>query len=210
MGSPKKEEKRDDDEILHKVTLTKGFYLGVYTVTQEQWQAVMRENPSRFKGERKLPVENVTWDECQEFLKKMGDKDGHSYRLPTEAEWEYACRAGSTDLWCSGDDPKMLGQYAWYAGNSGEKTHPVGQKKPNAWGLYDMHGNIWEWCADRYGDYPKNDVVDPKGPESGTSHVLRGGSFYGPALFVRSAIRGYFDPAKRGRNIGFRAAKTLR
>jgi formylglycine-generating enzyme required for sulfatase activity len=207
MGSPTIEQKRDN-EIQHKVTLTKGFYLGVCTVTQEQWQAVMSENPSRFKSKKNLPVENVTWDECQEFLKKMGDKDGHVYRLPTEAEWEYACRAGAKGLYCYGDDPRLLGHYAWYAENGEENPHPVGQKKPNAWGLYDMHGNIWEWCADWYGEYPKKAVVDPAGPENGTSRVLRGGSFYSPAFFVRSAIRGYCAPSKRALNIGFRAALT--
>jgi formylglycine-generating enzyme required for sulfatase activity len=210
MGSPKKEEKRDEKEIQHNVTLSRGFYLGACTVTQEQWRAVMKENPSRFKGAKKLPVENVTWDECQDFLKKMGDADGRAYRLPTEAEWEYACRAGSTGLYCFGSDQKLLRFYAWYADNANEKTHPVGEKKPNRWGLYDMHGNIWEWCADWYGNYPPRAVIDPKGPETGTNRVLRGGSFHSPALFLRSAIRGYFAPSQRGLNIGFRAATTFR
>jgi formylglycine-generating enzyme required for sulfatase activity len=207
MGSPKEEAGRDEKEVQHRVTLTKGFYLGVTTVTQEQWNALMTENPSRYKREKNLPVENVTWDECREFLKKMGDKDGQAYRLPTEAEWEYACRAGAKGLYCYGDDLKMLGRYAWYADNAEERPHSVAQKKLNRWGLHDMHGNVWEWCADWYGDYPRQGVADPQGPEKGTNRVLRGGSFYSPAVFVRSAIRGSFDPAKRGRNIGFRAVK---
>jgi formylglycine-generating enzyme required for sulfatase activity len=209
MGSPEQEAERDKSEIQHKVTLTSGFYLGMCTVTQEQWQALMKDNPSRAKKEKNLPVENVSFDECLEFLKKMGDKDGQRYRLPSEAEWEYACRAGSKSCYCFGDDPKLLGEYAWYRDNAGEKPHPVAQKKPNRWGLCDMHGNIWEWCADWYGAYPKDAVVDPKGPEKGTSRVLRGGSFYSPSSFVRCSIRGYFDPAKRGLNIGFRAAKSF-
>jgi formylglycine-generating enzyme required for sulfatase activity len=214
MGSPKDEEKRADNEFQHEVTLTKGFYLGATTVTQEQWLAVIKENPSRFKGNTKrkknLPVENVTWEECQEFLEKLGEKEQHAYRLPTEAEWEYACRAGSTRRYCYGDDPKLVGVYAWFADNAKERTHPVALKKPNRWGLYDMHGNIWQWCADWYGDYPKKAVVDPKGPEKGTSRVLRGGSFYSPALFVRCAVRGFFDPSKRGPNIGFRVVLANR
>jgi len=209
MGSPQGEPGRDDKEIRHKVTLTKGFYLAVTTVTQEQWQALMTENPSRHKREKNLPVENVTWDECREFLKKMGDKNGHVYRLPTEAEWEYACRAGAKGLYGHGDDPKTLGCHAWFAGNSEERPHPVARKKPNKWGLYDMHGNVWEWCADWYGDYQKADAIDPKGPEKGTSRVLRGGSFYHPAPFVRCATRGYYVPSQRGRNVGFRAVRTF-
>jgi len=208
MGSPKEEEKRDDNEIQHNVTLTKGFYLGVCTVTQEQWQAVMSDNPSRFKGEKKLPVENVTWGSVRNSCRKWLASTVMLIACPRR-------RNGNTlavrDQRASSAAATIRSCYSGTPGAPtirGGKPHPVGQKKPNAWGLHDMHGNIWEWCADRYGDYPKNDVVDPKGPESGTSRVLRGGSFHSPVLFVRSAVRGYFDPAKRSLNIGFRAART--
>ncbi|MEI8241566.1 MAG: formylglycine-generating enzyme family protein, partial [Actinomycetota bacterium] len=135
----------------HKVTITKPFYLGKYEVTQEQWKAVMGNTPSYFKGP-KNPVENVSWNVCQEFLVKLNAKaggQGGKFVLPTEAQWEYACQAGSTGIFCFGNDRKQLGEYAWCGKNSGSKTHPVGGKKPNAWGLYDMHGNVSEWCQDR-------------------------------------------------------------
>ena len=137
------------------MTITKPFYLGKYEVTQEQWEAVMGSNPSHFKGP-KNPVEQVSWDDCQQFLVKLNAKSGgqgSKFVLPTEAQWEYACRAGSTGKFCFGDDEKQLGEYAWYEANSGDKTHPVGEKKPNTFGLHDMHGNVWEWCQDWYGEY---------------------------------------------------------
>jgi formylglycine-generating enzyme required for sulfatase activity len=164
----------------HKATITKPFYLGKYEVTQEQWQAVMGDNhKSYFKGE-KNPVERVSWEYCQSFVKTLGEKvPGYAFRLPTEAEWEYACRAGSTNEYCYGDNEEELGQYAWYGKNSGGKTHPVGEKKPNAWGLYDMHGNVTEWCQDQY--------------LSNNWH--RGGSFECMAMFCRSAKHGTARPA---------------
>ena len=175
MGSPKEEKERKDDEIQHKVTLTKGFYMGVYTVTQEQWQEVMGNNPSHFKGEKNLPVEHVSWDDCQEFIKKLREKDKKPYRLPTEAEWEYACRAGTTTPFHFGetistDQANYNGNFTYGNGKKGvyrEKTTPVGSFPANAWGLHDMHGNVWQWCQDWYGDYPQKDVVDPQGPEKG-------------------------------------------
>jgi formylglycine-generating enzyme required for sulfatase activity len=171
MGSPETEKGRKQDETQHKVTLTKGFYLGVTTVTQGQWKAVMGNNLSHFKGSDDLPVEWLNWEDCQRFLRKIGEKDGYAYRLPTEAEWEYACRARSTEAYNYGPAAEQLGQYAWYRESSGSKTHPVGQKKPNAWGLYDMHGNVLQWCADWYAAYPRNAVVDPKGPTVDHSRI---------------------------------------
>jgi len=158
----------------HEVTLSKPFYVGMTQVTQAQYKAVMGTNPSNFKGETN-PVEMVSWNDAADFCKKLSEKTGQAVRLPTEAEWEYACRAGTTTAYSFGDADSALGDYAWYGANSGSKTHPVGQKKPNSWGLYDMNGNVWQWCADWYGDYPKGGVTDPQGAASGTSRVLRGG-----------------------------------
>ena len=169
MGSPDGEKDRQPNEgPQHEVAISKPFYMGIYHVTQEQYEAVMGKNPSNFKGQQN-PVETVSWDEAVEFCKKASEKAGKKVRLPTEAEWEYACRAGSKTRFCFGDDDDKLGDFAWYAANSGNTTHPVGQKKPNAWGLYDLHGNVWQWCADRYdakyyGNSPK---TDPTGPAEG-------------------------------------------
>ena len=171
----------------HKVKITRPFYLGAMEVTQGQWKAVMDSNPSGFKGDD-LPVETLSWNSCQEFLKKLSDKEGKTYRLPTEAEWEYACRAGSTAPYCFGDDEARLDEFAWSGANSDKTTHPVGQKKPNAWGLYDMHGNVCEWCGDRIGEYAKDTVTDPTGAETGEG-VLRGGSWNDAATKCRSAFR---------------------
>ena len=162
-----------------------------------------------------MPVETVSWDDCQEFIKKLGKKDKMQYRLPTEAEWEYSCRAGSKGAYFYGDDSKQFGQYGWFSENSGNKkysgnkTQPGGQKKPNAWGLYDMHGNVWEWCQDWYGVYPQKDVIDPQGPDVGEERVLRGGAFLGAASGVRSAIRRPLVPWYRHLLNGFRLAMTF-
>jgi len=184
-----------DEKPAHEVTITKPFYIGKFEVTQEQWKAVMGENPSHFAGD-KNPVERVSWPDCQTFLRKLAEKvPGQTFRLPTEAEWEYACRAGSVSEYCYGDDDRVLGDYAWYGGNSAGETHPVGQKKPNAWGLYDMHGNVWEWCSDWYGSYKAEEQKDPAGPADAQGRVLRGGSWnYGP-VYCRSAGRGGVVPA---------------
>ena len=202
MGSPDSDKDADADEKpQHRVRITKPFYLGKYLVTQEQWEAVMGSNPSYFKGP-KNPVEQVSWEDCQKFLGKLNAKSaagGGKFQLPSEAQWEYACRAGSTTRYCFGDDASKLGDYAWYHANSGDTTHPVGGKKPNAWGLYDMHGNVWEWCQDWYGEgyYAKSPADDPSGPTAGSIRVIRGGGWGLPAGVCRSASRGWFLPGGR-------------
>ncbi len=155
-------------------------------------------------------MEQVSWDDAQEFLGKLNLMEKtNTYRLPTEAEWEYACRAGSTTRFCFGDEEAELEDYAWYEENSEGKTHPVGQKQPNAWGLYDMHGNVWEWCQDWYGDYPAGPVTDPRGPDTGEYRVLRGGSWGNDSRNLRSAVRDYNNPDFRHYNFGFRVARTF-
>jgi len=205
MGSPVGEKGRDDDEVQHRVTLTKGFWLGVYPVNQAELQAVMKNNPSHFKGDNR-PVEQVSWQDCQAFCAALSKREGKTYRLPTESEWEYACRAGATTAYCFGDDPAQLGEYAWYVENSDSVTYPVGRKKPNAWGLYDMHGNVWQWCQDWYGDYPRSDQVDPLGPAQGSHRVIRGGSWRYYGRDCRSADRIWFVPVIRLNYLGFRLA----
>ncbi len=206
MGSPESEDGHNNGETQHRVTLTKGFWLGKYEVTQKQWKSVMCDNPSDNKGDN-LPVENVSWDDCQKFIRKVNAEAEHQFggeaRLPTEAEWEYACRAGSTGAFAGTGD---LGSMGWYSGNSGGKTHPVGQKSPNAWGFYDMHGNVDEWCSDWYGAYPGGSVTDPADAASGGFRVLRGGSWFDLARFCRSAYRNRYLPGVRFRYDGFRLA----
>ncbi len=208
MGS---ENGRSDEKPVHKVTISRSFEMGKYQVTQAQWEAVMgdkwwaKNNPSHFKG-AKLPVESVSWDDAQEFIEKLNAKnDGYIYRLPTEAEWEYACRAGST-----GDYAGDLDGMAWYDSNSANKTHPVGEKKPNAWGLHDMHGNVWEWCMDWYSSdyYSQSPSTDPSGPSTGSVRLVRGGSWSGDARDCRSANRDGCAPTIRGDNLGFRLVRT--
>ena len=179
MGSPDSDATAyDDEKPAHRVTISQPFYLGTYAVTQEQWEAVMKTNPSRFTGDRNRPVERVFWEDTQQCIQRLNTQEGRArYRLPTEAEWEYACRAGSQTAYSFGDDPLQLDQYGWYVDNSGDQTHPVGQRKPNAWGLYDMHGNVWEWVQDWNGAYAPGPVTDPRGPSSGSRRVLRGGSW---------------------------------
>ncbi|MBT3192574.1 MAG: SUMF1/EgtB/PvdO family nonheme iron enzyme [Verrucomicrobia bacterium] len=212
MGSPTSEESRGSDEAQHRVTLSKGFWMGKYEVTQEQWEQVMGRNPSNFKGV-KNPVEQVSWADCQGFLQKLnGTGVEGNFRLPTEAEWEYACRAGTTTVFHYGEDldasmANFNGNYPYGRGRKGEyrkKTVQVGSFKPNAWGLYDMHGNVWEWCQDWYGDYPSGGATDPRGASSGSGRVLRGGSWYVYARDCRSASRVGSAPSVRGFVIGFR------
>ena len=193
-----------DEKPVHKVTLTQPFYLGKYEVTQEQWEKVMGANPSAFKGAN-LPVENVSWDDCQPFLAALQKKAGRKFALPTEAQWEYACHAGTTTLFSCGDDEASLAEHAWFANNSDLRTHPVGQKKPNAWGLYDMHGNVFEWCADRYSElYPSGDATDPLGAASGDRRVIRGGAWLYIPDNLRSADRGFSPPDYRVNEYGLR------
>ncbi len=192
------------------VTLTKGFYLGETEVTQAQWEAVMGSNPSQFKGPNR-PVEQVSWDDCVLFCQKLTQRERAAgrlgpkqvYRLPTEAEWEYACRAGSRGEFCFGNDESKLGLYAWYEGNSGRETHEVGTKRANAWGLSDMHGNAWEWCADWCGSYPGG---DPTGAGVRASRVVRGCSWVGHARPCRSAARNGDLPVSRYHFLGLRLA----
>jgi formylglycine-generating enzyme required for sulfatase activity len=194
------------------VRITRPFYIGRHEVTQEVWEKVMGTNPSEFKG-AKNPVDNVSWDDCQEFLKKLNalGKERGQFRLPTEAEWEYACRAGTRTRFCSGDDEGTLGEYGWYDANSGNTTHLVGAKQPNAWGLYDCHGNVWEWCGDWYDEYSHGRMpkADPSGPPKGDGRVFRGGSWNDHAGDCRSAYRDNYYSLSLGRryvNFGFRLA----
>jgi sulfatase modifying factor 1 len=217
MGSPKDEKLRHDNETHHKVTLIKGFYMGVHTVTQEQYETVMGKNPSHFRGEKNLPVERVSWNDCQEFIKKLREKDKKAYRLPTEAEWEYACRAGTTTPFHFGetistDQANYYGEAVYGNGKKGvhrAKMTPVGSFPANAWGLHDMHGNVWQWCQDMYGEYPQKDVVDPQGPEKGDRRVLRGGSWGHVPQDCRSACRFRIEPGYRSDGCGLRVCFCL-
>ena len=212
MGSPDSEQGRGGNEgPQHEVLITKPFYMGVTEVTQAQYEAVMATNPSQRKGPTN-PVENVTWNDATEFCRKLSGKTGKTFRLPTEAEWEYACRAGTNTRFSFGDSESALGDYAWHKGNSAGTTHPVGRKKPNAWGLYDMNGNVWECCADWYGSYPTGTSTDPQGATSGGRRVVRGGSWRpGDAGDFRCAFRDsdHDHPTYRNNNLGFRCAGTL-
>ncbi|MDR3171682.1 MAG: SUMF1/EgtB/PvdO family nonheme iron enzyme [Treponema sp.] len=225
MGSPASEAGRWDDEgPQHRVTVS-SFFMGKYEVTQKEYQAVMGTNPSRFKGDN-LPVEQVSWFEAVEYCNARSRKEGlalaytisgsgdnrtvtwnrnaNGYRLPTEAEWEYACRAGTTTPYSSGSSVDAAG---WYSINSGRKTHPVGTKQANAWGLYDLHGNVREWCWDWFGDCGSSAQTDPVGASSGTYRVERGGSWGHNGRYLRSACRDYYTPSNRYGSLGFRLAR---
>ena len=228
MGSPESEEGRQDREgPQHGVRITRPFYLGVHPVTQSQWESVMGNNPSSFSegGGRSdrvsglstgdFPVESVSWEDAQEFIGRLNERSeetGRVYRLPTEAEWEYACRGGTTTRYYFGDDEADLDEYGWYLGNTGGwlegRTYPVGQKRANSWGLYDMHGNVREWCFDWFsGDYYANSPLeDPTGPESGSLRVDRGGCWGLTAGSCRSADRSRSGPGSRIGSLGFRVA----
>lgn len=211
MGSADDEADRGADESPQtRVTLTKDFYLGATDVTQGQYESLMQTNPSDFKSVgANAPVEEVSWDDATAFCQRLTERErgagnlpeGYAFTLPTEAQWEYACRAGTTGAYAT--DPAAT---SWYDRNSGGTTHLVGAKLPNAWGLYDMTGNVYQWCADWYAQrYPGGEVTDPTGPDSGSVHVLRGGGWYYDRSYCRSAYRD-FDPGYRANFIGFRVA----
>ena len=221
MGAPFDESGAGNDEAQHKVTISNEYYLGINEVTQSQYEKVMGANPSVFNasqinGDSSMhPVENVSWVNAVAFCRKLSklpeEKNaGRVYRLPTEAQWEFACRADSSTMYYYGENPLRIIKYAWFRGNSREQTHPVEQKIANAWGLYDMHGNVWEWCSDWYGEYPKDPVSDPTGPKEGDYKVIRSGSYDGDLAFCRSGKRGRFDPYLNYHNIGFRVAMSSR
>jgi formylglycine-generating enzyme required for sulfatase activity len=228
MGSPRSEIGREDDENRHWVHISQGFYISATEVTQGQWKQLMGENPSAYQdlGDNG-PVDQVSWYDCQEFIDRLNQKENTStYRLPTEAEWEYACRAGSTTAFTSGDIAEIscnliepLDAVAWYCGNSGFRPHVVGTRQPNAWGIYDMHGNVHEWCEDRC-DWQniwtrrvrvitntyRNNITDPLS-RTGERRVFRGGSWNQSSQYARSADRGCFLPSLKRTDIGFRIVK---
>ena len=204
-----------NEKPVHPVRISKAFYLGTTEVTQGQWKAIMGadNNPSDFKGDD-LPVETVSWNDAQAFIRKLNAKEGgEKYRLPTEAEWEYAARAGTETAYSFGDDESQLGEYAWYHANSGGKTHPVGELKANDWGLHDMHGNVWEWVQDWYGNYAAatadTPAVDSGGPAAGAYRVFRGGCWDRLARSCRSSLRVSDDPGNRYRDVGFRVLRAV-
>lgn len=211
MGSPENEYGRFDNEgPQHRVRISRGYWMGKYEVTQAQWEQVMGHNPAKFKGPRN-PVHQVSWYDCQKFVVKLNQKTADqrpagtgSFGLPTEAEWEYACRAGTTTRFNLGDADADLERAGWINSNSGKTTHPVGEKQANAWGLYDMHGNVMEWCQDWYGSYDGEMETDPTGPTSETYRVLRDGDWNHMQRCCRSAVRGNGGPAFAGEIFGLR------
>ncbi len=217
-----------------EVTLSKPFYLGKYPVTHREWKSIMGSNPSHFKstvvseefaekvnvtlmGKDPLdskgynrPVDQVSWNDCQEFIRRLNAREGvNTYRLPTEVEWEFACRAGSRTRYHFGEGDQILWHYAWFGDNSSKKTHPVGQKNPNKWGLYDMYGNVLEWCSDWYGNYPTGHMTDPKGLKEGSHKVVRGGSWHDFSRSCTSSFRNAFHPGSRYDVVGLRIARTM-
>ncbi len=218
MGSPSEEPERFEDETLHEVTLAQGFYFGIHAVSQAQWQAVMGDNPSHFKGKNR-PVEQVSWEDCQAFCTKLSQREGKRYGLPSEAEWEYACRAGTTTPFFLGDtlsteQANYDGNYPYKEGAQGEyreQTTPVGIFPPNAWGLFDMHGNIFEWCKDEYRPYGDVNTTDTMETDNRIedARILRGGSWSYNASICRAAYRAWFAPPARFNYFGFRVAFRL-
>jgi len=222
MGSPADDQRAKWNEVQHEVTIRKPFYMQTTEVTVQQWRTLMGTRVFfKKKGTDPMPVTDVSWEDCMEFIEKLNDRHEGTYRLPTEAEWEYACRGGKTWVYGWGDTidcPKAM-----YANNTLKSADcvkwvrtqglppdapaPVASYEPNAWGLYDMAGNVWEWCQDRYGPYPKEAVSDPQGPSSGVERVRRGGSWYGPGQRCRCANRNFSHPANRYQTTGFRLVR---
>lgn len=205
---------RVNPPLLHEVRISRDFMIGVYPVAQAEFERIVGTNPSRHIGVDR-PVDSVSWGDALKFCDLIGNREGRTYRLPTEAEWEYSCRAGSSSLFSYGDDEseQLFDAFGWDIMNSNDTTHPVGQKRPNAWGLHDMHGNIWEWCQDWLGDYPHISVVDPVGPSAGHAKIQRGGSYYSPCEECSSPARrssppdrGYRGPGTCG---GFRVVLEI-
>jgi len=195
------------DTVAHRVTIS-SFKMSAYEVTHDQWETVMGYNPSGFSGCSDCPIDDVSWNEVQDFIDELNGLTGKQYRLPTEAEWEYAARAGTTTKWYCGDDESCLDDIAWNMGNSNEQTHPVGQKEPNALGLYDMSGNVYEWVQDWYGEdyYSVSPSTDPQGPDSGFARAKRGGGWRYNGTYCRSFNRGGSTPSYHYNYLGFRLA----
>jgi formylglycine-generating enzyme required for sulfatase activity len=202
MGSSSGE---NNEKPQHQVTL-RSYNIGKYEVTQAQWMAVMGDNPSKFKGCDNCPVENVSWDDIQKFIGRLNELTGKKYRLPTEAEWEFAAREGVKKQKYEYSGSKSIDNVAWYSDNSDGKSHPVGTKAPNKLGIYDMSGNVWEWCNDRYGNYTSLQQTNPQGPSSGSDRVLRGGGWYFSASLCRVTYRDHYSQGYRDDIIGFRLA----
>ena len=196
------------EKPVHQVTLTNDYYMGKYEVTQALWEAVMGSNPSYFKGDN-LPVEKMSWKDCQRFISKLNSMTGRKFRLATEAEWEYAARGGKKSRSYQYSGSSNISDVAWYDGNSVNKTHPVGTKQANELGIYDMTGNVWEWCSDWYGFYSSSSQTNPTGADSGSSRVFRGGSWYGNARYCRLSFRDCTPPDCRGYNLGLRLALSV-
>ena len=212
MGGDKKLEQAEDHETpRHIVKISNTFYMGKYEVTQSQWSEIMNNNPSEFKEDIR-PVERVTWNDVQEFIQQLNNKEEtNKYRLPTEAEWEYAARADTESTYCFSGDIQILSQYAWYRKNSAGKTHPIGQLKPNAWGLYDIHGNVHEWCQDWFDKnyYSQSPSNSPLGPSSGLAKVSRGGDWGNEDWYCRCASRSLSSPNRRSNRLGFRLVRMV-
>jgi formylglycine-generating enzyme required for sulfatase activity len=217
MGSPETEPGRWPDEgSVREVKISTGYYLGKIPVTQAQWEAVMGTQPWHqqdfVKEGGDHPAAYVSWEDAAEFISKLNDLQGDGFRLPTEAEWEHACRAGTTTPWFFGDDAGLLDKHAWFRDNAWDAgqpyAHAAGQKEPNRWGLHDLYGNVWEWCQDLYGAYPDEPQSDPTGAEKGNARVLRGSGFASEARALRSAFRYSYSPGRRFHCIGLRLARA--
>ncbi|MGM9712613.1 MAG: formylglycine-generating enzyme family protein [Prevotella sp.] len=208
MGATAEQENPYEDEKPHQVTLS-GYYIGKYEVTQALWKAVMGKNPSKQKGDN-LPVERVSWNDCQEFISRLNSITGKTFRLPTEAEWEFAARGGNLSRGYQYSGSNNINDVAWFESNSDQKTHNVGTKAPNELGIYDMSGNVWEWCQDWISDYTNSAQINPTGQSSGSGRVLRGGSWFYGARGCRVAIRIGYTPDYGSNDLGLRLAISLK